>query len=133
MKDEVLLFKFYGSENKKGSKGWRFPHTQIFDCLIPGESAEVRTICSIKYFQFNDISRLLSSPSIPIFSHKMRQDLETTDHTTFPTEGSLTSEVAMTVPPSRRPLRFPDDPLSSIEVGLLEIFSDSTGREDDKS
>jgi hypothetical protein len=50
-RDEVLAFKLYDSDNKKGSKSWRCPHTAVFDSTdgtIPRESVEVRAICFFK-------------------------------------------------------------------------------------
>jgi hypothetical protein len=49
--DEVLVFKLYDSDNKKGSKSWRCPHTAFLDntrTTIPRESVEVRTVCYFK-------------------------------------------------------------------------------------
>jgi hypothetical protein len=49
--DEVLVFKLYDSDCKKGSKSWRVPHTAFPDNregTVPRESVEVRTICYFK-------------------------------------------------------------------------------------
>jgi hypothetical protein len=49
--NEVLVFKLYDSDCKKGSKCWRVPHTAFPDAregTIPRESVEVRTICYFK-------------------------------------------------------------------------------------
>jgi hypothetical protein len=46
--DEVLVFKLYDSDCKKGSKSWRVSHTAFLndeEGAIPRESVEVRTIC----------------------------------------------------------------------------------------
>jgi hypothetical protein len=49
--DEVLVFKLYDSDRRKGSKNWRCPHTAFHDKregTVPRESVEVRTICYFK-------------------------------------------------------------------------------------
>ena len=49
--DEVLVFKLYDSDCKKGSKSWRVPHTAFLNDqaeAVPRESVEVRTICYFK-------------------------------------------------------------------------------------
>lgn len=61
-KNEVIVFKLYDSDGKKGSKSWRCPHTAFNDGRvgsIPRGSIDVRTICYFKYI--NNITMNLNT------------------------------------------------------------------------